>query len=165
MFGTIVWATDGSPYADAPLPFILELGVKFRSRIVALHVNELFMGRAGGCRVLTDEAEMRKKIAAQVEELRAQGLDAELRVVTTHRLDTAAQIAEAAERARAEAIVIGTRGLGELGTLLHGGSVARGLTHIAGVPVIVVPPTPVGGRAARPRRAMAKKTTPVAVVG
>jgi nucleotide-binding universal stress UspA family protein len=165
MFETIVWATDGSAFADVPLPLLFELGKQPGSRIVALHVNELFTGRAGGSPVLVDEGEMREKISAQVESLRSEGIDAELRVVTTHKLDTAAQIAEAAERAGGDVIVIGTRGLGELGTLLHGGSVARGLTHIAHVPVIVVPPAPSPAPATGSRRVRAKQQTPVGVAG
>ena len=51
MFETIVWATDGSDLADGALEHVVELAKTHRSRIVAVHANELFIGRYGGAPV------------------------------------------------------------------------------------------------------------------
>jgi nucleotide-binding universal stress UspA family protein len=140
VFKTIVWATDGSEFADSTLPLITGLAGVHGSRIVAVHVNELLRGRFGGAPVLADEDELRHKIVSQVTDLQAAGFDAELEVRTTHRVDTSSLIAESAAAAGADLIVIGTRGLSEIGALLHGTSVAKGLTHVAPCPVLVIPP-------------------------
>src|SRR5579872_2225888 len=74
MFSTIVWATDGSELADETLPLVTELAGIHDSKIVAVHVNELFRGgRFGGGPVFADEDELQEKIAAQVKDLREAG--------------------------------------------------------------------------------------------
>lgn len=140
MFDTIVWATDGSEFADSTLPIVTELAGIHRSKIVALHINEHFRGgRFGGGPILADEDDLQRKIALQVADLKAAGFDTEVEVIVSGRHDTAALIAEAAERAHADLIVVGTHGRSEAGTLLHG-SVAKGLAHVARCPVLVMPP-------------------------
>ena len=47
MFDTIVWATDGSEQADAALGLVVELARVHRSKIVALHLDQHFLGGAG----------------------------------------------------------------------------------------------------------------------
>ena len=140
MFDTIVWATDGSELADATLPLVTELAGIHGSKIVTVHVNEqLRGGRFAGGPVLADEEELRLKIEGQVADLRAAGFPAELEIVESRRHDTAALIAEAAGQAAADLIVVGTRGHGTAGALIHG-SVARDLSHVAHCPVLTVPP-------------------------
>ncbi len=96
MFETIVWATDGSELADGALEHVVELARAHRSKIVAVHANELFVGRYGGAPVSADEPEMREKIAQQVEELQAAGFDAELEI-RSGSPDVATLIARAAD--------------------------------------------------------------------
>jgi len=140
MFDTIVWATDGSELADETLAIVTELAGIHGSRIVAVHVNELFRGgRFGGGHLRADEDEVQQKIERQVEDMREAGFDAELDLVTTRRHDTEGLIAEAALTAGAELIVIGTHGH-SVATAKFLGSVATGLTHVAACPVLAVPP-------------------------
>ena len=80
MFETIVWATDGSELADRALPYVKELARANGSRIVAVHANELLRGRFGGAPLLADEPDVREEIERQVEELKADGFDVELKV-------------------------------------------------------------------------------------
>src|SRR3954467_14167588 len=95
MFKTIVWATDGSELADRALPLVIGLARAHRSKIVAIHANEMLVGRLGGTPFITDEPEAVEKIERQVEELRRAGFVAELRVI--HGIDgTATMIAQAA---------------------------------------------------------------------
>jgi nucleotide-binding universal stress UspA family protein len=138
MFRTIVWATDGSELADGALDHVRELARIHDSRIVAVHANELLGGRAAGYPILADEPELEAKIGKQVEELRSVGLNVTLEVRRGSR-DVATLIAEAAEDAEADVIVVGTHGHGGFTAALMG-SVARALCHTAGRPVLVVPP-------------------------
>ena len=138
MFETIVWATDGSELADGALEHVVELARTHRSKIVAVHANELLVGRYGGAPIPADEPEMREKIAQQVEELQAAGFDAELEMRSGSH-DVATLIARAADDVHADLIVVGTHGHGNLAAALMG-SVARGLCHRAHQPVLVVPP-------------------------
>lgn len=78
MFETIVWATDGSELADNALELTRNLAEIQSSRIVVVHANEVFQGRAAGAPVLADEPEICEKLEGQVEELRTAGFDAEL---------------------------------------------------------------------------------------
>lgn len=138
MFKTIVWATDGSELADGALEHVRELARLHNSQIVAVHANELLQGRAGGSPVFADEPELEQKIAKQVEELRAVGVDARL-VIRTGTKDVAKLIADAADEVDADLIVVATHGHGGLAAAIIG-SVARALTHTAERPVLVVPP-------------------------
>ncbi|HEY5660366.1 MAG TPA: universal stress protein [Gaiellaceae bacterium] len=138
MFKTIVWATDGSELADGALEHVRELARLHNSQIVAVHANELLQGRAGGSPVFADEPELEQKIAKQVEELRAVGVDARL-VIRTGTKDVAKLIADAADEVDADLIVVATHGHGGIAAAIIG-SVARALTHTAGRPVLVVPP-------------------------
>ena len=82
MFRTIIWATDGSETADRAMPYAKELAGGADGRLIVVHSKELLVGRAGGHPVLADEDEVETKIEAQVEQLRADGLDASFRLVS-----------------------------------------------------------------------------------
>lgn len=138
MFETIVWATDGSELADRALPYVTELARVHGSKIVAVHANELLHGRYGGAPLLADEPDLREKIEQQVEQLRADGFDAEFELATGGG-DVPALIGKAAEAVDADLIVVGTHGHGGFAAALLG-SVARALLHSARCPVLAVPP-------------------------
>lgn len=136
MYGTILWSTDASAVADGALAEALRL-LQPGGRLIAFHCDERFLGgRAGGMPVLADETDRRGKLRGQVERLKADGIDAELVVETTHH-NTAGEIAKAAEVYGAEVIVCGTRGFGVVAGAVAG-SVAMRLPHLASCPVIVV---------------------------
>jgi nucleotide-binding universal stress UspA family protein len=138
MFETIAWATDGSEFADKALEHVRELAEIHGSRIVAVHANELLTGRYGGGPLLADEPDLREKIAGQVDELRAAGFKAELKVRIGSQ-DVAKLVEKAADEVGADLIVVGTHGRGAIaGTVM--GSVARGLCHTSHRPLLVVPP-------------------------
>jgi len=138
MFKTIVWATDGSELADSALDLVRELARQDGSKIVAVHANELLYGRLGGSPLLLDEPELEEKIGRQVEALRSDGFDAAIEVRSGSK-DVATLIADAAKDVDADLIVVATHGRGGLGAALMG-SVARALCHVAGRPLLVVPP-------------------------
>jgi len=138
MFETIVWATDGSELADSALAHVVEVAKTHHSKIIAVHATEILGGRYGGAPLFGDEAQMREKIANQVEELQAAGYDAELEIRSGSH-DVAMLISRAADDVGADLIVVGTHGHGVLAAALIG-SVARALCHHAHQPVLVVPP-------------------------
>ena len=139
MFETIAWATDGSELADNALEHVRKLAEIHGSRIAAVHANEVIPGRVGNAPVLADEPDIREKIAGQVEELRAAGLDAGLEVCTGTE-PIATLVERAASAVDADLIVVGTHGRGRVSAALMG-SVARGLCHTSRRPVLVVPPS------------------------
>ena len=139
MFETIVWATDGSELADRALPLATELARIHGAKIVAVHANEVLAGRFGGAPMLADEDELRVKIERQVADLRAAGFEAELEIAAGTRQGVAELIAEAAAKAEADLIVVGTHGHGAAASALLG-SVAKGLLHLAPCPVLTVNP-------------------------
>jgi nucleotide-binding universal stress UspA family protein len=138
MYSTLLWATDGSDGAELALQEALRL-LAPGGKLIAFHCDQRFVGsRVGGAPVLADEDERRTHLHTRVDELVADGIDAELVVETTNH-SPAHAIVQAATEAKAEAVVCGTRGLGGLqGVLL--GSVSKELVHHAHVPVVVVPP-------------------------
>ncbi len=138
MFETIVWATDGSELADRALPYVKELARANGSRIVAVHANELLRGRFGGAPLLADEPDVREGIERQIEELKADGFDVELKVANGTS-DTPELIAHAAREVEADLIVLGTHGHGGFKSAVLG-SVARGLLHTSTCPVLAIPP-------------------------
>ena len=77
MFDVIVWATDGSANADLALDYVKKLAEGGQSRVVAVHVRELRVGRGAGP-VHLDEDELQQKIRGQVNDLKQAGIDASL---------------------------------------------------------------------------------------
>jgi len=138
MFKTLIWATDGSETANRALPYVKSLAAP-GAELYAVHVREVFVGRGAGYPVYADEPELQEQIAEQVEELRIEGFDAHLRVLTTTSGHAALQIADVARDVDAELILVGTRGYGRVAGLLLG-STTQGLLHAGVCPVLAVPP-------------------------
>ncbi len=133
MFKTIVWATDGTEFADRALPLVTELARANNSRIVVVHANELMLGRFGSAPLLADEDELEARITTRVAELRHSGFAAELKIRTASHAGIAELVADAAEDVDADLIVLATHA-----HLL--GSVSKTLLGKAPCPVLVLPP-------------------------
>jgi nucleotide-binding universal stress UspA family protein len=139
MFKTIIWATDGSEVADGALRVAEEIARVHGSRIVAVHGSRAFYDtRYNGGSVATEDDELEEKIRGQVDVLRARGYDVELALSSNGLDDVPHLIARAAERHRADLIVVGTHGRGAIPSALFGG-IAKQLPHLAACPVLVVP--------------------------
>ena len=137
MYATLLWATDGSAEADLALAEARSL-LQPGGRIVAFHCDQRFAGRrVGRAPLLADETDQKAKIRSQVDELNAEGVNAELLIAKTHQT-TPRVIVRAADEIGADAIVCGTRGFGGLRRATAGSASAE-LIHYAHVPVIVVP--------------------------
>jgi nucleotide-binding universal stress UspA family protein len=139
MFTTIIWATDGSENADRALSFARELAQESACALLAVHSKELLTGRAGGFPLLADEEDVEAKIARQVDEAKKDGIDARAIFAGGHAGHAAQTVAEVADSVGADLIVVGTRGRTPFAGLMLG-SVAQRLLHVAGCPVLAVPP-------------------------
>ena len=140
MFKSIIWATDGSDAADHALPYVKELAATDGASVLVVHSEEIFVGpRTGGNPVHVDEDELKAKIKRQASELGEEGIDVSTKFVSGPTLEGAAHmIADVANDAHPDVIVVGTRGHTQLGGLLLG-SVTQRLLHLVDCPVLAVP--------------------------
>lgn len=137
MFETILVAVDGSRGSDRALELARSMTTD-ASRLVIVHVTELVGGKGGMYPLAADDDEFKRKIQAQAEELRAEGVKADV-VLESIRLGGPAHvIAEIAKSVHADLIVVGTRGRSPLGEVILG-SVPIRLLQVAHRPVLVVP--------------------------
>ncbi len=137
MYATVLWATDGSIEADLALAEARRL-LTHDGHIVAFHCDQRFSGgRLGGAPLLADATDRRAKIRSQVDRLNADGVHAELLMVSTNHA-TSREIVRVATHVGADAIVCGTRGFGGFHRAIAG-SVSAELIHYSHIPVIVVP--------------------------
>ena len=139
MFKLILWASDGSDHADRALQYARGLAEASSARLVAVHVKEVMVGRAGGYPVQTDEEEVERKIEAQVKELAGAGINAGFELKAATAGGAAHALGDSAKEDGADLIVVGTRGQGALTGLMLG-SVTQRLLHVAPCPVLAVPP-------------------------
>ena len=135
MFKTIVWATDGSEAAERALPLAKALAQGADRALVVVHAKELLQGERP---LHAGERELEAKIRRQVDEARAEGLDATFKLVTGAASGAAHMITDVAREVEADLIIVGTRGHTPVVELLLG-SVTQRLLHIAPCPVLVVP--------------------------
>ncbi len=140
MFKKIVWATDGSESADRALDLVGSLASENGASLVVFHSVEQITGPGarGASYKNLDEDELQAKIAKQIADFKQKGIDVEEKLVDGGYTPAAHTIAEVAQEAGADLIVMGSRGHTALGGLLLG-SVTQRLLHIAPCPVLVVP--------------------------
>jgi nucleotide-binding universal stress UspA family protein len=136
MFERILVAVDGSPYSRQAIPIATELAKRFAGDVFALHVFERELSRAAAFPVETPD-EATSVITEAVKAFRDAGVNAtgEVRhALTGH---AAKQIVEAAKEKGSDLIVMGSRGLSDIGGLLLG-SVTHKVMQLAHIPVLVV---------------------------
>ena len=136
---TIVLALDGSEDSARATPVAVSMAKHTGARIVVAHVDERIAAKGDMPSLRADEDEVFKRIQGEVEQLAADGIDAsaERRVVVLG--GPAHAIAEIADEADADLIVVGTRGHSQIAGLLLG-SVTTRLMQIAKRPIMAVPP-------------------------
>jgi nucleotide-binding universal stress UspA family protein len=140
MFKRVVWATDGSPAADAALGYAKAVVAQEGAELIAIHVDEVMAGpKAAHLTMDAEEPDARQKIKQQVEELKTRGINATEVLATRTAGGAAHAIWDAARDAHADLIVVGTRGHTAMAGLLLG-SVTQRLLHISDIPVLSIPP-------------------------
>jgi nucleotide-binding universal stress UspA family protein len=137
MFKTILVASDGSESADRLVTVAESLAKGDGAKVVVAHVNELMAGRGAIYSVHPNEDLLQRKVRLQVGDLRAAGLDAEVKILST-RGRAADSIAEVARDCNADLIVAPGSRHGHLANVLFG-DVGQRMIRIAPCPVLVVP--------------------------
>jgi nucleotide-binding universal stress UspA family protein len=137
MFKTIVVGLDGSDGSNRALSVAVELARQDGGRLVIAHVEQDVAGK-GGAPIPATEDEIQAEIRRQGSELSEQGIDTTVEMRNVMLGGPAHPMEEIAEEAKADLIVVGTRGHSAIAGLLLG-SVTQRLLHIARRPVLVVP--------------------------
>ena len=106
MFTTILVASDGSDDADRLVAVALRLARDGHSKVVVAHVNKLIAARDVHYPVCANEDRLQLKVRHQVADLKAAGLDVELKLRSTFGA-TAPALAEVAKDCGADLIVTG----------------------------------------------------------
>jgi nucleotide-binding universal stress UspA family protein len=135
MFGTILLAVDGSPYAQRAAELVRRLAAGGDDDVIVLHVTEI-MPMHGGINVEWDREglEAARRLGRELEQA---GVPHKVELVRAFVGDVAKVIVEAARDHEAGVIVLGSLGRGDLTALLLG-SVAHKVIHLADRPVLVV---------------------------
>lgn len=141
MFTKVIWATDGSEHADRAMAHAVDVAKRDGAELLVVHVVEkLVSGRASGLDAFANEDEIRAKIEGQAAAIVSEDeLAASVHITAGLSNRIGDRIAEVAEEAGADLIVVGTRGYGAVGALMLG-SVTLRLMHVSHIPVLAVPP-------------------------
>jgi len=136
MFERIVLAVDSSDQAKRAVVAAVDLARKSQGEILVVHVHDLGLVSRETVDLETQD-EARLLTMAYLDFVAQQGVTvrSELRAAKT--ADIAKEILAAARSFRADAIVLGSRGLGDFAGLLLG-SVAHRVIQRADCPVVVV---------------------------
>lgn len=155
MFKSIIWATDGSEAADTALPYVEALASEHHAGVTLVHCDELLVARSAGKDQFIEGEYVRDKLRRQVESLRAEGINPDVKFVAGIGCDAAKQISDTVDELGADLVVIATRGRNPVAQLFLG-SVAQRLLELAPCPVFIVPATPATAPGAEPTAAAAK---------
>ncbi len=136
MFEHIVVAVDGSPQSSKTIPVAIDLAQKYGSTVTVVHVRE--QERYEGSEVdLGPPIPAEALVEETVAQFRQAGIESRGEIRRVRPGNTPDQIIDVAKRAQAGLIVMGTRGMTELKSLLLGG-VANKVVHHATCPVLLV---------------------------
>ncbi|HLJ62081.1 MAG TPA: universal stress protein [bacterium] len=141
----LVVATDGSPHAILAAAYAVRLAREIRKAEITIvnvgHIPTVALGGPGtGAMVNFGELEQALEQAGQaiLEQTKRQFESGNAPVAAVYRTgDPAAEIIKVAQETKADLIIIGSRGLGQIGGLILG-SVSERVLHAAPVPVLVV---------------------------
>jgi nucleotide-binding universal stress UspA family protein len=135
MFGTILLAIDGSPYAQRAAELVRRLAAG-GDDVIVLNITEIMPVR-GGTAVELDLDRQGVEAARRFgRELEQAGVPVKVELVRAFAGHVAKIIVEVARDHQAGVIVLGSRGRGDLTALLLG-SVAHKVIHLADRPVLV----------------------------
>jgi nucleotide-binding universal stress UspA family protein len=136
MFERIVLAVDGSDQARGAVAAAIDLATKSRGEVLIVHVHD--MGLVSRVTVdLKTQDEARLLTEALLDWVTREGVKARTELRAAQSADVANEILHAAKDFGADAIVVGSRGLGDFAGLLLG-SVAHRVIQLADCPVVVV---------------------------
>ena len=144
MFGRILLATDGSSHAEKALEYARDLALREDAQVIVVHAFEPvpgYLGEPWGDRVIAHSvAAGRKTVNDAAEQLRDAGLEVVVELLEGPPADAILRVADTRQP---DLIVMGSRGRGELASLLLGSVSHRVLAHTC-VPALVVRTTEKG---------------------
>jgi len=135
MFKNIVLATDGSDHANRAVPVAAELATLAGGNVTVIHVREHDLTR-GQLWELETEDEANAIVKRAVDEIKKAGAATDGEVIRTAYGKVAEALVDAARDRKADAIVLGSRGLSDLAGLVLG-SVAHKVIHLSDKTVVV----------------------------
>jgi nucleotide-binding universal stress UspA family protein len=135
MFGTILLAVDGSPYAERAAELTQRLTAD-GDEVVVLHVTEIMPIHGGVSVDVNLDVEGIEAAHRLGRDLEQAGVPTKVELIRTMAGQVARIIVEVARDHEAGVIVLGSRGRGDLTALLLG-SVAHKVIHLADRPVLV----------------------------
>lgn len=135
MFEKILLAVDGPAHSEKAVPIAIDVAKKSDGEVVVLHVREHVVGRAGGWE-LEDESDVDELVGRVASQLAKTGVKSHERTDQTLAGRVAQAILDVAEAEGAGLIVMGSRGLSDLGSLLLG-SVTHKVIQLSRCPVLV----------------------------
>jgi nucleotide-binding universal stress UspA family protein len=140
MFKSIVWATDGSEYAEQAFAIVKQLAMEGGAEVTIAHVIErLEGGGAVGPPRRVDEGRIQADLEKRANELSSEGVSASVEIRGDVGARPAHEVVDIAREKNADLIVVGTRGMTVIAGLLLGSETQR-LLHLAQCPVLAVPP-------------------------
>jgi nucleotide-binding universal stress UspA family protein len=138
MFKKILLATDGSPDAEQALAYALDLALRDGAQVIVVHAFEplpTFLGEPMEDRMLGTHIALGEEVAGgAAEKLEDAGVDVIVEVLEG---PAAEAILNVAQVCWCDLIVMGSRGLGSLASLLLGSVSHRVVAH-ARAPVLIV---------------------------
>jgi nucleotide-binding universal stress UspA family protein len=142
IFKHILVAVDGSEHSKQAVLAAVEIAKKFDSDIFVLHVREHETGRAGAYPLETP-SDATGVVSSTVSVINQAGVPASGQVVGGSAGHTPKHILDAAVSHESDSIVMGSRGLSDIASLLLG-SVTHKVIQLAHIPVLVVRPSEAG---------------------
>ena len=138
MFKKILLATDGSEHAARALEYAREMALRDGSLVIVVNAFEPvpgYLGEPMKSDIAAHHVDVGREIARQaVQQLKEAGVEVDTEVLQG---PAAQAILDVAKSRKVDLIVMGTRGQGELTSLLLGSVSHRVLAH-SDVPVMVV---------------------------
>jgi nucleotide-binding universal stress UspA family protein len=138
MFKKILLATDGSSHAEKALKYARDLALRDDAQVIVIHAVPpvpAYMGEPWRQQFISGNVAEGKRVADHAAEtLRKAGVDVTVEVLEGPPADAVLRVADVHQ---CDLIVMGSRGRGELTSLLLGSVSHRVLAH-AHVPVMIV---------------------------
>jgi nucleotide-binding universal stress UspA family protein len=137
MYGRLLLAVDGSDSAERVIGAARELASLSDGEVWVLHVREKEVMPRGGFFMIESDAEARSVAEHAAKQLDDAGIKAHYEVQTTLCGQVALKIVGVARAHDADVIVMGSRGRGDLTSLLLGGT-AHKVIQLSDRPVLVI---------------------------
>jgi nucleotide-binding universal stress UspA family protein len=138
MYETLLVAVDHSEASDRAVGVARDLAKLLGANVVVLHLREREVRGRIGPLATEQEDEAEQQVNSAVAVIEAGGVSAHGVILETIYGHAARDIVEQAKERGASLIVMGSRGLTELASLVVG-STAHKVLHLADRPVVVVP--------------------------